>query len=125
MATSYRKKAVLREDSVESPQNSYESVAVTITATMGNGSLLAGDTEIAVAAAATADGVLNDPKFDEGFYADKVGEVYLVPVCKRSAIVNGKVIKYTDAAYGGEALTALEAKLVRVQDAETDFSLTY
>lgn len=123
MATSYRKQAVLREDSVESPQNSYESVLVTVTASMGNGSLLAGDTEVAAAGAATADGVINDPKFDEGFY--KEGEQHLVPVCKRSAVVNGKVIKFSDAAYNGEALTALEDKLVRVQDAETDFSATY
>lgn len=123
MTTSYRKKAVLREDSVESPQNSYDSVLVTITATMGNGSLLAGDTEVAAAASATADGVINDPKFDEGFYT--VGEVHLLPVCKRSAIVNSDVIKFSDAAYDGEALTTLEEKLVRVQSAVSDFSATY
>lgn len=118
MATSYRKQAVLH---CADPKLSKESVRVTVTATMGNGSLLKADgTEGAVADAATVVGVIDDPKFDEGFYS--TGDVILVPVLKRSGVANGKVIKFSDAAYGGEALTALNAALVVVQDAETDFS---
>jgi len=124
MATSYRKQAVLAGVQTEFGGNGYthDSVVVTVTATMGNGSLLDGATEAAVADAATVDGVIDDPKFDEGFY--KVGDEVLTRVAKNSVILNGKVIKFSDAAFDGESLTALEAKGVKVQDAETDYSLT-
>lgn len=124
MATSYRKQAVLAGAQTEFGGNGYthESVVVTVTATMGNGSLLTGATEAAVAAAATVDGVIDDPKFDDGLYT--VGEEVLTRVAKNNVILNGAVIKFSDAAFGGEGLDALAAKGVKVQDAETDYSLT-
>lgn len=119
MTTSYRKKAVLH---CADPKLGYESVLVTVTATMGNGSLLvAAGTEAAAADAALAVGIIDDPKFDESdFYS--VGDVVLVPVLKRNGIANSDVIKFSDAAYGAEALTALSAAGVVLQSADTDFS---
>ena len=119
MATSYRKIAVLHCADVPL---AYESALVTVTATMGNGSLLLADnTEGAVADAATVVSVIDDPKFDEGFYS--VGDVLLVPIAKRNFIANSDVIKFSDAAYGSETLTALSAAGVKLQSATVDFSL--
>lgn len=123
MAISYRKKAILRTDSDVNQAVSHESRLVTVTATMGNGSLLVDDAEGAVLDAATVNGVIDDPKFDEGFYP--VGEAHLVSVCFGNATANSEVIKFSDATYGAEALTALEANGLRLQAAETDFSRTY
>ena len=123
MAISYRKKAILRTDSDVNQAVSHESRLLTVTATMGNGSLLVDDVEGAVADAATVNGIIDDPKFDEGFYT--VGEVHLVPVCFGYATANSDVIKFSDAEYGTETLTVLESKNLRLQAADTDFSRTY
>jgi hypothetical protein len=118
MATSERKNAVLHCADVPL---SYESVQVTVTATMGNGSLLLADnTEGAAADAATVVSIIDDPKFDEGFYA--VGDTILVPVGKRNLIASSDVIKFSDAAYGAETLTALVAAGVKLQSSTVDFS---
>ena len=119
MATSERKIAVLHCADVPL---SYESTLVTVTATMGNGSLLKSDkTEGLIADAATVVSVIDDPKFDEGFYA--VGDVILVPVATRNCIVNSDVIKFSDGAYTAEGLTALVAAGIKLQSATVDFSL--
>lgn len=122
MTTSYRKQAILDAVKTEVSGNGYshETVSVTVTATMGNGSLLAEGVEIAAAAAATADGILDDARFDEGFFA--VGDVVTTRVAKGHCVANTKVIKFSDAAYGSEALTLLEGKGVILRPADTDFS---
>jgi len=118
MATSERKNAVLHCADVPL---SYTSVLVTVTDTMGNGSLLvAAGTEAAIADSATATGIIDDPKFDEGFY--KVGDQLLVPVAQRNLIANADVIKFSDGAYTNEALTALVVAGVKLQTATVDFS---
>jgi len=122
MTTSYRKQAIL--DTVETLVSgngySHESVEVTVTKTMGNGSLLVDAAEAAVLDAATVNGILDDAKFDDGFYT--VGEVVLVRVAKGHCVANTKVIKFSDAAYDGEALTALAANGVIFRTADTDFT---
>lgn len=123
MATSYRKQAILANVQTEIGGNSYthESVEVTVTATMGNGSLLlANNTEGAVAAAATVEKIIDDPKFDDGFYT--VGDTAFIRVATNNVIANSDVIKFSDAAYGSETLTALLAAGVKLQSAETDFT---
>jgi len=123
MSVSYRKQAILRTDSDENRAVSHESRLVTVTETMGNGSLLLAAAEVASGDSATANGVIDDPKFDEGLYA--VGEQHLVSVCFGKAIANSKVIKFSDKSYEDEALTALKAEGLRLEDAQTDFSRTY
>ena len=122
MTISYRKQAIL--DTVETLVSgngySHESVEVTVTATLGNGSMLIGDAEAAVADAANVDGIIDDAKFDDGFY--EVGDVVLTRVAKGHCVANSDVIKFSDAAYNGEALTSLEAKGVIFRTADTDFS---
>lgn len=124
MATSHRKQAILAGVGTEISGNAYthESVTLTVTATMGNGSLLLeNNTEAAKAASADVVSIVDDPKFDDGFY--KVGETVFTRVAKRSVIANKDVIKFSDGAYADEALTELEAKGVILQAASTDFSL--
>lgn len=122
MTTSYRKQAIL--DTVETLVSgngySHESVEVTVTATMGNGSLLVDDAEAAAASAATVNGIIDDAKFDDGFYA--VGDVVLTRVAKGHCVANVDVIKFSDAAYDDEALTALAANGVIFRTADTDFT---
>lgn len=122
MATSYRKQAILAGVQTELGGNAFthESVEVTVTATMGNGSFLVGATEAAIADVATVDGILDDERFDSGFF--EVGDVVLTRVAKRSVIANADVVKFSDAAFGGEALAILDAKDVIFQSAETTFT---
>lgn len=123
MATSYRKQAILAGVQTEFGGNAYthESVEVTVTATMKNGSLLAGDTEVAIAAAATADAIIDDPRFDDGFF--EVGDTAFTRVAKRNVIANKDVLTFSDGAYTSETLTALDAAGVILQSADTDFTL--
>lgn len=122
MATSYRKQAILAGVQTELGGNAFthESVEVTVTATMGNGSFLVGATEAAIADVATVDGILDDERFDSDFF--EVGDVVLTRVAKRSVIANSDVVKFSDAAFGGEALAILDAKDVIFQSAETTFT---
>ena len=122
MATSHRQPVVLNTLSAAMGGNmSYESVRVTVTATMQDGSLLvAAGTEAAAADAATVTGIIDFPQFEVGNYA--VGDVILVPVLRRDAIVNSKALHFSDAAYGTEVLTALATAGVRLQSVETNFT---
>lgn len=120
MATSERKQAVLANVGTQVSGNAYthESVEVTKTATMTNGSLLlATNLEAAVADAATVTGIIDYPQIDLA----ETGDVVLVSVAKRSVIANTDVINFSDAVYDGESLTALEAKGVVLQSAEAEF----
>lgn len=78
-----------------------DEVKVTKTATMANGSLLvAAGTEAAAAAAATVTFVIDDSRVDQL----EDGDVMTVSVVKAGAILNYGKIKFSDAAYAGEAL---------------------
>mgnify|MGYP000182354736 CR=1 FL=1 len=122
MATSHRQPVVLNTLSAAMGGNmSYESVLVTVTATMQNGSLLvAANTEAAAADAATVTGIIDFPQFEVGDYA--VGDVILVPVVRRDAIVNLNALHFSDGAYTNEGLTALAGAGIRLQDVETSFT---
>lgn len=127
MATSYRKQAILAGVKTELGANAYthESVLLTVTDTMKNGSLLVGDTEAALADVATVDGIIDDPAFDDGLYA--TGDVILVSVAKRSVIANTAVIAFTDGTVKDNVadvttLTALVDAGVVFQSAETTFT---
>jgi len=122
MATSYRKQAILAGVQTEFGGNGYthESVEVTITATMKNGSLLVGATEAAIADAATVDGILDDPMIDDGFY--EVGDKVLTRVAKRNVIANKDVLTFSDGAYTSETLTLLDGAGVILQPADTNFT---
>lgn len=118
MATSQRNKAVL---ACQDPARAYESVLVTVTDTMKNGSLLvAAGTEAAIADAADVVGVIDDLKFDEGFYT--TGDVILVPVAKRDSILNGSVLTFSDGERTNEALPLIAAAGNTIQTAVVDFS---
>lgn len=124
MAESYRKQAIL--DTVETLVSgngySHETVELTVTATMENGSMLVDDVEAAVANAGAVNGIIDDPKFDEGFPDYAVGQVIPVRVAKGHCVANTKVIKFSDAAYGTEVLTLLVAKGVVFRAAEATFT---
>ncbi|AHK11519.1 hypothetical protein S140_112 [Shewanella sp. phage 1/40] len=122
MATSYRQPVVLNTLSAAMGGNmSYESVLVTVTATMQDGSMLiAAGTEAAAADAATVTGIIDFPQFEVGDY--QVGDVILVPVVIRDAVVNMGALHFSDAAYGTEALTALATAGVRLQSVTTSFT---
>ena len=107
MATSTRAQAILASVKTEFDSNAYthETVAVTKTATMVNGSLLVGALETAIAAQATANGILDFPQIEN--YA--VGAVMPATVAKRSVVANTSVIKNSDGAATPASLTALIA----------------
>ena len=120
MATSARKQAILAGLQTEIGGNAYthETVEITMTATMANGSFLKADnTEAAIADIAIVAGVLEAPEIE--LYAD--GDVFVTRVAKRNVIANSDVVQYSDAAFGGEALAILDAKGVIFQSAEADF----
>jgi len=90
---------------------SHDTVVVTKTATMENGSILKADgTEAAIADAATATHIINDTSFD----VKEEGDVVAVAAVKALAQVKKANIKFSDGAYTSEALTALESKLVEL-----------
>lgn len=122
MATSLRKNVVLHCNDYALAM---ESVQVTKTGTMDNGSALVADgTEAAEADVASVVGFIDDPQF-EAFAA--VGETHLVNVVKRQAIVNGTAVKYSDVAeLDSTQLAALQAvvdaKGIKLQTAVVDTS---
>lgn len=78
-----------------------DEVKVTKTATMANGSLLvAAGTEAAAADATTVKFVIDDPRVDKL----ATGAQMTVSVVKAGAVLNYGKIKFSDAAYAGEAL---------------------
>lgn len=88
----------------------HDTIQITWTATMKNGSILnASGVELAVAGAADAVMVLNDfsaRNFDEGL---EVGDVLEVAVARRGCVFNEAVCVFTDAGIDAAGKTALEA----------------
>lgn len=119
MATSYREQAILATVGVETSGNAYthETVEVTKTATMADGSFLVDAAEAAIADVATVNGILDFPEIE--LY--ETGDVMLARVAKRSVIANYDVVQFSDAAFGGEALAILDAKGVIFQKASAEF----
>lgn len=119
MATSYRKQAILATLGVETSGNAYthESVEVTVTDTMANGSFLVGTAEAAVADVATVDGILDFPEIE----LHETGDVVFARVAKRGVIADYDVVKFSDAAFAGESLAILDAKGVIFQSATSEF----
>jgi hypothetical protein len=120
MATSARKQAILATVGVETSGNAYthETVEVTKTATMANGSFLKSDnTEAAIADVAVVDSILDFPEIE--LYED--GDVMLARIAKRNVIANYDVVQFSDAAFGGEALALLDARGVIFQAATATF----
>jgi hypothetical protein len=95
-------------DSFGGKDMTHETVVVTKTATMTSGSLLVGAVEAAAADAATVDGIIDDAKIEVA----SVGDVVAVSVAKRNVKVAGSALTFSDAAYGAEALAALETVIV-------------
>lgn len=120
MATSDRKQVVLAELQTELGGSAYtkETVEITMTSTMANGSLLLADnTEAAAADAATVAGVVDAPELE--LYEE--GDVVVVSVVKRGVILNKDALTFSDAAYGSETLTALVDKGIVLQSATSVF----
>ena len=108
MATTDFKQVVANklEDAYGSNSMTHRSAVVTKTATMANGSILKTDnTEAAVADAATATGIIADSRIDVA----SVGDVLMVAVVEKNAQVRASALKFSDADYNAEALTALVA----------------
>tara|TARA_R110002153_G_scaffold53726_2_gene149555 strand:+ start:3650 stop:4003 length:354 start_codon:yes stop_codon:yes gene_type:complete len=89
----------------------HDTVLVTWTATMGNGSLLvAANTEAAEAAAATVVKAIDDPSVDDKGY--EVGDTVAVNVAVQGNVFNTAALSYSDTdTVVASALTALAAKL--------------
>lgn len=86
----------------------HETVAVTVTATMKNGSLLlANGTEAAKAAAATVVGYIDSTAFNGKDY--QVGDIAVVDVAKRNVKADSTYLTFSDGAYAAETLTLLNA----------------
>lgn len=119
MSSSLRKQAILSGVTTETGGNAYthESIQVTVTATMANGSLmLATGLEAAEADAATVVGILDAPELE----GTSVGDVIFTRLAKRNVIANTPVLQYSDEAdVTTSALTALIAAGVIFQSAET------
>lgn len=119
MSSSLRKQAILSGVTTATGGNAYthESIQVTVTATMANGSLmLATGLEAAEADAATVVGILDAPELEGA----SVGDVIFTRLAKRNVIANTPVLKYSDVStVTTSALTALIAAGVIFQSAET------
>lgn len=119
MSSSLRKQAILSGVTTATGGNAYthESIQVTVTATMANGSLmLATGLEAAEADAATVVGILDAPELE----GTSVGDVIFTRLAKRNVIANTPVLKYSDVStVTTSALTALIAAGVIFQSAET------
>lgn len=90
---------------------SHDTVVVTKTATMGQGSILKDDgTEAAKLDAATATHIIDFNAIETA----EVGDVVAVSAVKALAQVYKANLKFSDGAYTSEALTALEGKLVEL-----------
>jgi hypothetical protein len=119
MTTSLREQAILGGVQTESGVNNYthESIEVTVTDTMANGSLLvAAGTEAAIADAALVTGILDAPEIEN--YA--TGDTFLTRVARRNVIANKDVINFSDGDYSTETLTILAAAGVILQSADTE-----
>ena len=89
----------------------FDTVVVTKTASMGNGSILKADgTEAAIADAATATRIIDHAALD---LAD-VGDVVAVSALSAFGKAYKANIKFSDGAYTNQALTALAAAGVKL-----------
>ena len=118
---SNRGKVVLSTRNPAIYASSHKSKLVTITTTMKNGSLLVDNTEASKADSSVVNGVIDDPKFDEGFY--QVGETHLISVCFGNATINEDRLTFSDGSYSSEDLTVLKSFGAKFTNVETDFSL--
>ena len=121
MTISNRGKVILRTRNPAIEAISHQSRLLTITNTMNNGSLLVGNLEATSADNALVDGVINDPKFDEGFY--KEGESHLVSVCFGAATADSNTLTFSDKKYSSEPLPILSNKGMTIVKVATDYSL--
>jgi hypothetical protein len=88
----------------------HDSVLVTVTATMKQGSLLKADgTEAATAEAATIVGAIDDLTFRRHLDELEVGDEVLAAVAKRGLILNESALVYTDGAIDAAGKAALAA----------------
>ena len=88
----------------------HDSVLVTVTATMQQGSLLVADgTEAATADAANVVGAIDDLTFRRHRDELAVGDQVLASVAKRGLTLNETVLKYTDGDIDAAGKTALAA----------------
>lgn len=89
---------------------SHDSVEVTVTATMKQGSLVtAAGVEVATAGFATVAGVIDDLMFRRHRDELAVDDVITVAVAKRGLILNDSVLVYTDGAIDANGKAALAA----------------
>jgi hypothetical protein len=96
----------------------HETLTVTKTATMTNGSLLIADgTEAAAAAAATVAFVIDDRQVDEL----ATGDSFEVSVAKFGCVFNSGELTFSDVAFdpATHTLTALEAAACQFQAIQT------
>ena len=88
----------------------HDSVTVTLTATMKQGSILdAAGAELALAGAADAVAVIDDLTIRRHLADYKVGDQLLVSVAKRGLILNEEVCTFTDGLIDAAGKTALGA----------------
>lgn len=88
----------------------HDSVEVTVTATMKQGSLLIADgTEAAAADAANVVGAIDDLTFRRHRDELEVGDVVLASVAKRGLVLNTAALVYTDGAIDAAGKAALAA----------------
>jgi hypothetical protein len=89
----------------------HDTVLVTKTATMENGSILKADgTEAAIADAAAATHIIDTSLIDVA----AVGDVVAVSAVAKDAIVRKASLKFSDGAYTAEGLTALVAAGIKL-----------
>jgi hypothetical protein len=101
---------VLNEVKSELAGFTHDTVQITWTATMKNGSILdAAGVELAVAAAATSVMVLDDLTARNLDDSLTVGDTLEVSVARRGCVLNEDVCVFTDGAIDAAGKTALEA----------------
>lgn len=90
----------------------HDTVELTVTATMKQGSLLLADgTEAETADGANVTGVINDLTFRRHRDTLEVGDVLLASVAKRGLTLNESALTYTDGAIDAAGKDALSASL--------------
>jgi hypothetical protein len=98
-------------DSVKDLGYTHDTVELTYTATMKQGSLVdASGVEVATADAADVVGAIDD-QFVKNWAADEleVGDTFLASVAKRGCIFNDSALVYTDGGIDADGKTALGA----------------
>lgn len=102
----------------------HDSVTVTLTATMKQGSILdAAGAELALAGAANASGVIDDLTFRRHLADYEVDDEILVSVAKRGLILNEDVCTFSDGAIDATGKAALEAFMNKFSAPNADTTL--